>query len=156
MEKSQRSSRGLTRILPQSSEDDTHWPPPSAANSDWVMPPWGTTIGRGIIGKCPHCGAAPIFNGYLAVHQNCAACAAPLGQMPADDTPPYIAMVIVAHFIGLFIVLMFRFHWHPGPIAIAVLLLLLVLLCMVALRLAKGAVIGILLKLDNNRERPNG
>jgi len=27
---------------------------------------------------------------------------------------------------------------------------------MVALRLAKGAVIGILLKLDNNRERPNG
>jgi uncharacterized protein (DUF983 family) len=119
------------------------------------MPPWGTTIGRGIVGKCPHCGVAPIFNGYLAVHENCAACDAPLGQMPADDTPPYIAMVVVAHFVGLFIVLMFRFHWHPGPIAIAILLVLLVLLCMAVLRMAKGAVIGILLKLDNNRVRPN-
>jgi uncharacterized protein (DUF983 family) len=145
----------LATISPQSN-DDAQWPPPNAkADSDWVMPPWGTTIGRGIIDKCPHCGQAPIFNGYLAVHELCAACAAPLGQMPADDTPPYISMVVVAHFVGLFIVLMFKFHWHPGPIEIAILLVLLVLLCMVTLRMAKGAVIGILLKLDNNRVQPD-
>jgi len=156
MDKSSWEFARLAEISPRSSREDRYWPPPeAAADSDWVMPGWGTTIRRGITGRCPHCGQAPIFNGYLAVHAHCAACAAPLGQMPADDTPPYIAMVVVAHFIGLFIVLMFRFHWHPGPIAIAALLVLLVLLCMIALRLAKGAVIGILLKLDNNRERPN-
>ncbi len=145
----------MATILPQSNKDDAHWPP-AAVDSDWIMPGWGTTIGRGIVNKCPHCGHAPIFNGYLAVHEVCTACAAPLGQMPADDTPPYIAMVVVAHFVGLFIVAMFKFHWHPGPIAIAILLALLVLLCMAVLRMAKGAVIGILLKLDNNREKPNG
>jgi uncharacterized protein (DUF983 family) len=144
----------LATLSPQSN-DDARWPPPKEADSDWIMPAWGTTIGRGIAGKCPHCGQAPIFNGYLAVHELCSACAAPLGQMPADDTPPYIAMVVVAHFVGLFIVLMFKFHWHPGPIAIALLLMLLVLLCMVTLRMAKGAVIGILLKLDNNRLLPD-
>ncbi len=147
----------MTTILPRSGGDDAVWPPPNAiAGSDWIMPGWGTTLGRGIAGRCPHCGQAPIFNGYLAVHAHCKACAAPLGQMPADDTPPYIAMVLVAHFIGVFIVLMFKFHWHPNLIEIGLLLLMLILLCMVALRIAKGAVIGILLKLDNNREKPNG
>jgi uncharacterized protein (DUF983 family) len=120
------------------------------------MPGWGATLGRGIAGTCPHCARAPIFNGYLQVHQVCAGCAAPLGQMPADDTPPYIAMVVVLHFVGVFTVLSFRFHLHPNLIGIAALLVLLVLVCMIALRMAKGAVIGILLKLDNNRETPNG
>jgi uncharacterized protein (DUF983 family) len=119
------------------------------------MPGWGTTIWRGVAGNCPHCGKAPIFNGYLKVHQVCASCAAPLGQMPADDTPPYIAMVVVLHFVGIFVVLSFRWNLHPNLVEIALLLALLVLLCMVALRMAKGAVIGILLKLDNNREKPN-
>jgi len=133
-----------------------NWPPLAAARSDWVMPGWRTTIGRGIAGACPHCGKAPIFNGYLKVYETCAACLAPLGQMPADDTPPYIAMVVVLHFVGLFTILSFRWHLHPGPIEIGLLLVLLVLVCMVALRVAKGAVIGILLKLDTNREKPNG
>ncbi len=120
------------------------------------MPGWGKTIGRGIAGSCPHCGNAPIFNGYLKVHETCAACAAPLGRMPADDTPPYIAMLVVLHFVGLFTILSFRWHLHPSTFEIALLLVLLVLVCLAALRMAKGAVIGILLKLDNNREQPNG
>jgi uncharacterized protein (DUF983 family) len=138
---------------PSSGDHQTFWPPPVALGDGWVMPGWATTIGRGIAGHCPHCGKAPIFDGYLKVHPVCAACAAPLGRMPADDTPPYIAMLVVLHFVGLFTVLSFRFHLHPNPIEIGALLVLLVLVCMVALRMAKGAVIGILLKLDNNREQ---
>lgn len=142
---------------PHRSDDaQMDWPPLPLPRSDWQMPGWGTTIGRGVKGACPHCGKAPIFNGYLRVNETCSACAAALGQMPADDTPPYIAMVVVLHFVGLFTVLSFRWHLHPGIIGIGLLLVLLVLLCLAALRLAKGAVIGILLKLDNNREKPNG
>ena len=138
-----------------SNDEQLTWPPPAAPGDDWAMPGWGTTIGRGIAGNCPHCGKAPIFNGYLKVHEVCASCAAPLGQMPADDTPPYIAMLVVMHFVGLFIVLSYRWHLHPNAIGITLLLALLVLICLIALRMAKGAVIGILLKLDNNREKPN-
>jgi len=80
-------------------------------------------------------------------------CGAPLGDMPADDAPPYIAMLAVLHFLALFVVLFYKGYYRPGVITDGVLLILLALLCMVALRMAKGAVIGILLKLGLRRER---
>ena len=139
-----------------STADPERWPPQGIlATPEWIMPGWGGTIWRGMRGLCPHCGAAPIFKGYLRVRETCVSCAAPLGQMPADDTPPYIAMVIVLHFVGIFTVLSFRFHFKPNGIEIALLLVSLILVCMGALRVAKGAVIGILLKLDNDRDRPS-
>lgn len=147
----------MALISPHSDGDYDQWPPKTASTKpEWIMPGWGTTIGRGVAGRCPHCGTAPIFDGYLRVHESCAACAAPLGQMPADDTPPYIAMVVVLHFVGIFTVLSFRFAFKPDAIEIALLLIALILVCMAALRMAKGAVIGILLKLDNNREKQSG
>jgi uncharacterized protein (DUF983 family) len=137
-------------ILPQPVTQ--RWPPPNTlSRPEWAMPGWGLTIWRGVCCKCPACGKAPIFNGYLRVCEICANCAAPLGQMPADDTPPYIAMLAVLHFAGIFIILGFRFHLHPDALGYAFLLLLLTVICMVALRLAKGAVIGILLKLGTKR-----
>ena len=117
------------------------------------MPSWPETIKRGCFGRCPSCNATPIFDGYLRVHDKCRQCAAPLGDMPADDAPPYIAMLVVAHFLGLFLVLFYKFHYRPGLIMAGFWLFLLALLCMVALRMAKGAVIGILLKLGLRRER---
>ncbi len=72
--------------------------------------------------------------------------------MPADDAPPYIAMLVVLHFLGFFVFGIFRFHYVPGIAAAVFYLSVLVLMCCVALRLAKGAVIGILLKLGLKRE----
>ena len=73
--------------------------------------------------------------------------------MPSDDAPPYIAMLAVLHVVALFIFLFYKGVFVPGFIMAGILLVLLVLLCMVALRMAKGAVIGILLKLGMRRER---
>lgn len=73
--------------------------------------------------------------------------------MPADDAPPYIAMLAVLHVVALFVFLFYKGVFVPGFIMAGILLVLLVLLCMVALRMAKGAVIGILLKLGMRRER---
>jgi uncharacterized protein (DUF983 family) len=139
---------------PGSSDRTKRWPPAMPAD-DWMMPGWRTTIGRGIAGNCPHCGLAPIFDGYLTVFERCSSCAAQLGAMPADDTPPYIAMLFVLQFVGLFITVSYRLQLHPNLAEIGFLLLLLVLFCLTVLRMAKGAVIGILLKLDTNREKPN-
>lgn len=133
------------------------WPPPgSIAKSEWSMPDWRTTITRGILGRCPHCGMAPIFHGYLKVHRLCAHCAAPLGDMPADDAPPYIAMTVVLQVLALFVVFFYKGYYHPGIFMGAFLLVLLAVISMIALRLAKGAVIGILLKLGLKREVLNG
>ena len=120
---------------------------------EWTTPDWVETIKRGVLGRCPVCNAAPIFDGYLRVHDKCRNCSAPLGDMPADDAPPYIAMLVVLHFLALFVVLFYHHVFEPGIAMCAVLLILLALLCMVALRMAKGAVIAILLKLGMRREK---
>ena len=130
------------------------WPPPqSVTPPEWNMPDWLTTIKRGCLGICPVCNGAPIFDGYLKVHDKCFNCDAPLGDMPADDAPPYIAMLVVLHFLALFVVLFYKGYFRPGLVLSGFLLILLALACMVALRMAKGAVIGILLKLGLRRER---
>jgi uncharacterized protein (DUF983 family) len=148
------------RRMNKSPEQDPsfeRWPPTAGvAAPAWIMPDWPTTIWRGVCGRCPHCGAAPIFDGYLKVRKICVNCAAPLGDMPADDAPPYIAMLIVLHCLAFFFVIFYRGDFHPGLITAGLLLVLLALVCMVALRLAKGAVIGILLKLGLKREILNG
>jgi uncharacterized protein (DUF983 family) len=104
-------------------------------------------IWRGIRGKCPQCGEAKIFEGYLNVAPKCEVCGAALGAMPADDTPVYVAMVVVVHLLALFIGLIFEIHYMPGTVGATVWLTLLVIACCIVLRLAKGAVIGVLLKL---------
>lgn len=132
------------------------WPPPRAvAQAERIMPSWPITIWRGLCGRCPQCGAAPIFNGYLKVHETCLHCAAPLGDMPADDAPPYVAMLVVLHFVALFVVLFYNGVYRPGLLVAGMLLLALAIDCMIVLRLAKGAIIGILLKLGLKREVPN-
>jgi uncharacterized protein (DUF983 family) len=129
------------------------WPPPRPPAGADAMPGWAATIWRGLCARCPACGQAPIFDGYLKVHQHCRLCHAPLGDMPADDAPPYIAMTFVLQLVAIFVVLFYKGYFHPGILLAAAMLVLLVLACLGALRLAKGAIIGILLKLGLTRER---
>jgi uncharacterized protein (DUF983 family) len=49
--------------------------------------------------KCPKCGKAHLFNGYLKVRDTCANCGEALHHHRADDAPPYITMAIVGHVI---------------------------------------------------------
>ena len=71
--------------------------------------------------------------------------------MPSDDAPPYIAMLVVLHILALFVVFFYKGYYHPGIFMAGFLLLMLALICMVALRMAKGGVIGVLLKLGMKR-----
>jgi uncharacterized protein (DUF983 family) len=139
---------------PEPQDEFERWPPDTThAAPEQAMPGWAETIWRGVCGRCPRCKAGPIFDGYLKVHKACLHCGAPLGDMPADDAPPYIAMLVVLHFVALFVVFFYKGYYRPGIFMAGVLLVLLVLLCMAVLRMAKGAVIGILLKLGLKRER---
>jgi uncharacterized protein (DUF983 family) len=139
---------------PQPKSDFERWPPAQTLTPpEWDMPGWVETIKRGVFGRCPSCGTTPIFDGYLKVHDKCLNCSAPLGDMPADDAPPYIAMLVVLHFLAFFLVVFYHGGYRPGLVMSGFLLLVLALLCMAALRMAKGVVIGILLKLGLRREK---
>lgn len=133
------------------------WPPPDLGLHDNnEMPGWPMTIVRGLRAICPRCGKAKIFNGYLKVHDVCSHCGANFAELPADDAPPYVAMVIVLQVIGVFVVMFYKGVFLPNwPTAIGALLAL-VIVCMLALRVTKGAIIGVLLKLNMKREPVNG
>jgi uncharacterized protein (DUF983 family) len=139
---------------PEHHPDYQRWQQARLPDPQQDMPDWGVVIWRGMCGRCPRCAVTPIFDGYLKVHPVCASCGAALGDMPADDAPPYVAMVVVLQILGVFVVLFYKGYYDPGFIMAAVLLVLLALICMAALRIAKGAIIGILLKLGMRRELP--
>jgi uncharacterized protein (DUF983 family) len=147
--------RSIGELSQRRLHSESSLPKVTAPGSGWSMPDWRETVWRGIKGRCPRCGISPIFDGYLKVFKSCPQCAAPLGDMPADDAPPYFAMLIVLHSLAIFIVIFYRDIAHPGLAIAGVLLALLVIITMVTLRVIKGVVIAILLKLSLDRANSN-
>nr|BAT28913.1 hypothetical protein [Aureimonas frigidaquae] len=61
--------------------------------------PLGQAMLRGFLCKCPHCGSAPLFNGFLRSVDHCAACGEAYHHHRADDLPPYLTIFIVGHIV---------------------------------------------------------
>ena len=98
-------------------------------------------------GLCPACGQTHAFIGYLRVVPQCVACGAPLGELRADDAPPYFTVFIVAHVV---IGLMFETYLAFDPpfwVQAAIWLPATAILSMALLRPVKGATLGLMLKL---------
>jgi uncharacterized protein (DUF983 family) len=111
------------------------------------MPPMLTAMARGARGLCPACGQTHCFIGYLRVVPVCVVCTAPLGELRADDAPPYFTIFIVGHVV---IGLMFAIDrayapalWLQAVIWIPVTIVMSIGL----LRPVKGATLGLMLKL---------
>ena len=129
------------------------WQPDRAATAatdagkTWPTPGWAEAIGRGAIGRCPACGQTHAFNGYLRVVPECTACHAPLGEVRADDAPPYFTIFVVGHIV---IPLMFWMDYTYNPSVwtlAAVWLPVTTVMSLVLLRPIKGATLGLMLKL---------
>lgn len=118
-------------------------PEPGAPDT---RPGFFTAIGRGLLCKCPNCGKAPAFQGYLKVVPECPVCHVPLGAVRADDAPPYFTIFIVGHVL---VPIMFwqDFHYNP-PIWVlaAIWLPATALACLLLLRPIKGATLGLMLR----------
>ncbi len=102
---------------------------------------------RGIAGNCPACGQGKLFAGWLRVQPACHVCGAPLGQIRADDAPPYFTVFIVAHVvIGAFVAVD-----RAATLSVATELMIFVpftlLLTLGLMRPVKGATVGLMLKL---------
>jgi uncharacterized protein (DUF983 family) len=110
-------------------------------------PPLGTAIGRGLANRCPNCGQAPVFNGYLRVVAECAHCGVPLGELRADDAPPYITLFLVGHIVVGLLVAVEQAFSPPTWLEIAIFLPLTAVLVLGLLRPIKGATVGVMLAL---------
>lgn len=83
--------------------------------------PLGPAARRGFARRCPCCGNASLFDGYLTVAQACPACGEPLHHHRADDGPAYLTILVVGHaLIPVFHLAFSQLRDHPLLMALAI------------------------------------
>ena len=106
-----------------------------------------TAVARGFSNRCPSCGEGRIFAGYLKVVGACASCGAPLGQLRADDAPPYFTIFLAGHILVPPVLWIERAWQPPMWLHMVVWLPLFAAACILLLRPVKGATLGWMMKL---------
>lgn len=134
----------------------TWQPDRSVAPNAWPQPPMATAIGRGLLGRCPACGKAHLFNGFLRVVTACTSCGAPLGLARADDAPPYITILITGHIIVPLLFVVDRMGQPPLWIMSAIFLPLTFFVALGLLRPVKGGTVGLMLSLNMLKSDTSG
>ncbi len=101
-------------------------------------------LGRGLRGRCPHCGTGHIFYRYLKVSPTCSECSLDLDSYPSDDGPAYFTILLVGHLV-VAPLLLFPFIWQtPIWFVLPAVLIPLTGITLAVLPRTKGAVIGAL------------
>lgn len=104
----------------------------------------GTAMLRGLLCRCPRCGAGDLFSGFLQQVDKCAVCGQPLGDFNVGLLLPFVVITIVAHVI-IFVMLDMELNERASPlIYMAVLVPLSVVVPLAIIRPVKGALIGFL------------
>lgn len=127
----------------------TRWEPPRDTADAAAGQPVGfwTSLARGAANRCPACGQGKVFRSWLKVVPECAHCHAPLGEIRADDAPPYFTIFLAGHIL-VPLVLMVERAWQPAMwIHMALWLPLFTVVCILLLRPVKGAVVGLMTRL---------
>lgn len=98
---------------------------------------------RGWRKRCPQCGAGELMEGYLKVRSTCTSCSEELHHHRADDGPPYLTILIVAHIIGPLMLWFFE-AFRPEPLVFVSLFCVGgVSMCLYLLPRLKGVIVGI-------------
>ncbi len=116
-----------------------------------TAPDTKTAMLRGLRGACPACGQGRLFSGFLSVPDRCASCEAPLGQVRADDAPPYFTIFAVGHVVVPGMLWLEKAHAPELWVHAAIWLPLTLGMTMALIRPVKGATIGLMLKLGFGR-----
>ena len=110
-------------------------------------------IGRGLKRTCPHCGNGRIFKGYLKT-SDCTNCAAPTGEIRADDLPPYLTIFLVGHIV-IPLLLIVETHYHPALwLQMSIWPTVTLILTLTFLPFIKGGAVGLMwyLKLNGDEQ----
>lgn len=103
----------------------------------------GEAMRRGALGRCPNCGAARIFTGYLRVKDQCPNCGEELHHQRADDGPAYVTILIVSHIAAALLLTVYTVYRPSSEVLIAVFLGGSLLASLILLPIIKGAFVGL-------------
>lgn len=125
------------------------WEPDRSAPTLPYVPPdsFWTAVWRGARNRCPVCGVGRVFDGYLALVANCSNCKAPIGQLRADDAPPYFTILLTGHVLVPPVLWIEKAYQPPMWIHMVTWLPLFAIVCILLLRPIKGATVGWMMRL---------
>lgn len=117
--------------------------PTATASSSEVERPTGKAMARGALGRCPACGEARMFKGYLTVADHCPGCGEALHHQRADDGPAYLTILLVSH-LGAPLLLACYVAWRPSAMTMLITFGLgAIVLSLLLLPRIKGAMVGL-------------
>lgn len=100
-------------------------------------------VWRGVRFRCPRCGDAQLFAGFLKPMPICPACAQDWTRQRADDFPAYISMLITGHLLAPLIIGLELGFAPPVGVLAAIVVPLAMVMMLGLLQPAKGAVIAL-------------
>lgn len=107
-----------------------------------ARPMWRSML-RGFAGKCPQCGDASIFDGFLKVAADCPSCGEDLYHHRADDLPAYLNIFVVGHVVIGFMMIVMTWKLMGMWTTTIVTMLLCVIAAFALMRPLKGMVVGL-------------
>ena len=117
----------------------------TSSNED--SPTLGAALVRGLKLRCPKCGQGRLLAGYLQQVDACETCGLPIGDIRADDGPPWLTLLVVGHLLAPFLALLFMSDALPLWLSTALMCVLAVGLCLALLPRSKGVFIAAIWKL---------
>ena len=111
----------------------------------------GTALLRGLNRKCPCCGKASAFRGYLKVRDTCTVCDTPLSVYPTDDGPAYLTILLVGHLVLAPAFLFGVFYDYPVAVLLPVMVSTIAVITLVALPFVKGTFLALMWYLNMQR-----
>lgn len=114
------------------------------SNAGWPSVGLLSAILRGVTGRCPRCGQGKLFRSYLKPVQECAHCAAPWGEIRADDGPAWATMLIAGHVLAPLMIAVGLNDSVPVWQSVSGLLVLALVMCLTLLPITKGAFIALI------------
>ncbi len=112
------------------------------------MPGWGTALARGLAMRCPSCGRAGIFRGFITVKPICPHCGAPLGRVRLELLPSYLTILLGLWVMGT-VMFAASLLWHPRlALFILVFAPICVLFELAVVRPIRGLVLAAMLKMN--------
>ena len=103
-----------------------------------------SAITRGLKRRCPACGQGRAFAGYLRQGEDCEKCGTHLGNIRADDFPPYLTILLVGHIVVPLLLLVEQNYQWSTQMQMLVWPALTLSLALIALPFLKGGVLGLM------------
>jgi uncharacterized protein (DUF983 family) len=125
------------------------WPPNIKPEEAAVhMPGWGLALARGLGMRCPACGEASAFEGFITVRKGCPRCGAPLGRVRLELLPSYLTIVVGLGVMGTIMFLVEQWTHLGFKPFVAIFIPLCILFQLLLARPIRGLTLAAMLKMN--------